>query len=66
MTWRDYFENILWNFSRLLNAIAFGDPHESLSARIGWNIAGGGFWSRVPMPRCLREHFENAMRWSAF
>lgn len=66
MTWRDYIGNVLWTFSCWLNALLFGQPHESLSSRIGWNMARGGFWSRVPMPQVLRRHFENAAKWSAF
>lgn len=64
MTWRDYAENVLWNLSRLLNSLLFGDPNDSLSARIGWSRFKGGFWSRVPMPAIFARHFEKAARWT--
>lgn len=52
-----YLYNIGVALSRLGNTLIGGDPGDSLSRRIGTSILGGGFWSHVPMPETLRDHF---------
>lgn len=53
----NYLYNIGVALSRLCNTLIGGKPGDSLSYRIGTSILSGGFWSHVPMPAPLREHF---------
>ena len=62
MTIAEYFRNIGWTASCLVNAEFLGEPDESLSSRIGRSILSGGAWSYVPMPGWLRAHFTGAAR----
>ncbi|WP_040586089.1 hypothetical protein [Allomesorhizobium alhagi] len=48
--------------SCLGNALIGGDPSESLSLVIGRSILASGFWSRVPLPGCLKAHFLRVAR----
>lgn len=67
MTLDDYFANVWraiqffgWSASCMVNSMRGGEPFESLSAAIGKSILQDGFWSRVPMLKWLRLHFEKA------
>ena len=70
MNYSDYLRNLWeairtlgWAWSCLWNVVYFGRVDETVSARIGWSIKQGGFWSRVWLPGWFRRHLERAMRW---
>jgi hypothetical protein len=56
-----YLVNIGLAIDVLANALLGGAPFQTVSCRIGLNIQAGGFWSRVPMPGWLRQHFLDAV-----
>ncbi|MCA1571351.1 MAG: hypothetical protein LC798_13725 [Chloroflexi bacterium] len=53
-----YSYNGWYAFDKLLNALTFGDPDETISSRIGKAIAGGSpFWRFVGSVTFLERHF---------
>lgn len=58
----NYLYNLANALSQFINAAVFlGDPDESLSGVIGKSIERGGWASRVPWPRWLRNHFTSSI-----
>ena len=53
----NYLYNLMLAASQFCNTLAGGDPDESISSRLGKNIARKGWASRVQWPRWLRVHF---------
>ncbi|AMX93628.1 MULTISPECIES: hypothetical protein [Mesorhizobium] len=60
----NYLSNVGSAFSRLLNTLIGGSSDQTLSARIGLAILGGGPASKIKFPNALREHFVDAAMWS--
>ena len=48
---------VLIGIDILINALTGGDAYTTLSARLGKNIEGGGWASKIPWPNWLKRHF---------